>query len=283
MILVDDARWPYRGGLWCHLISDASFDELHTFARSIGMPRIAFQGDHYDLDERHRSLAIEAGASAVDSRVIVRALKNAGLRRGPSFTSGGRAAVAHLPAATLTTERLLLRQWRPEDTDKLHALHTNPDVMRLLGGVLSRAETEAEIDRESVSLALRGFGRWAVERIDTGEFVGRVGISATNDVPIQPAVELGWRLDPAHQRNGYATEAAKSVLHYAHTHLEVNEVVAFTTLSNTASLSVIRRLGMQRVTEFDHPRLPIGHALRRHVLFRWTPDSAPETDRKAIR
>jgi len=79
-ILVDRARWHWRGRVWAHLVSDAGLDELHAFAERLGVPRRAFQGDHYDLPEEHRLRALEAGARAVTSREIVLALRATGLR-----------------------------------------------------------------------------------------------------------------------------------------------------------------------------------------------------------
>jgi predicted HAD superfamily phosphohydrolase len=81
MILVDRAVWPWRGRLWAHLVSDTSYEELHAFAERLGVPRHAFQGDHYDVPEALRDEALSLGAVAVTSRQIVDALKAAGLRR----------------------------------------------------------------------------------------------------------------------------------------------------------------------------------------------------------
>lgn len=83
-ILVDAAIWPWRGRRWAHLVSDLSYDELHVFAADLGIPRRAFQGDHYDVPEELRVLAVELGAVEVDGRVLVRRLRAAGLRRARS-------------------------------------------------------------------------------------------------------------------------------------------------------------------------------------------------------
>ena len=82
-ILVDPAIWPFRGRLWAHLVSDESYDELHAFAERLGMPRRAFQGDHYDVPAELRELAIELGASAVTGRELITRLRASGLRRSP--------------------------------------------------------------------------------------------------------------------------------------------------------------------------------------------------------
>ena len=80
-VLVDEARWPWRGRRWAHLVSDSSYDELHELAQSIGLRRIGFQGDHYDVDETDRDRALAAGAVATNSRELVRRLRAAGLRQ----------------------------------------------------------------------------------------------------------------------------------------------------------------------------------------------------------
>ena len=83
-ILIDEARWWWRGKKWCHLISDSSYDELHDFAEQVGIPRRGFQGDHYDIPEEYREELIAAGAEQVESRELVRRLRAAGLRLTPA-------------------------------------------------------------------------------------------------------------------------------------------------------------------------------------------------------
>jgi hypothetical protein len=80
-ILVDEATWPFRGDRWAHLVSDVSYDELHEFAQGLGLRRLSFQGDHYDVPAAVRSDAIERGALAVSGRELVTRLRAAGLRR----------------------------------------------------------------------------------------------------------------------------------------------------------------------------------------------------------
>ena len=83
-ILVDQARWPWRGNYWCHLVTDTDLSELHEFAEQLGCRRVGFQGDHYDIDVETRERAIELGATELDSRDLVRRMKAAGLRLRPS-------------------------------------------------------------------------------------------------------------------------------------------------------------------------------------------------------
>lgn len=79
-VLVDAAVWPWRGDRWAHLVSDVDHDELHRFAHRLGVPYVAFQGDHYDVPSALRARALELGAEPVDARVLVRRLRAAGLR-----------------------------------------------------------------------------------------------------------------------------------------------------------------------------------------------------------
>lgn len=87
-ILIDTAMWPWREWLWCHMVSDTSTEELIAFAQSLGIPDKGFQGDHYDVPEHMRGLAIENGAQEVSTRVILASLYAAGIRQRPSERHG---------------------------------------------------------------------------------------------------------------------------------------------------------------------------------------------------
>ncbi len=87
-ILVDDAIWPWRGHRWAHLVSDAAYGELHAFASDLGLRRMAFQGDHYDVPAEVREEALVLGAEAVEGRELLRRLKASGLRLPPGRRPG---------------------------------------------------------------------------------------------------------------------------------------------------------------------------------------------------
>jgi RimJ/RimL family protein N-acetyltransferase len=259
--------------MWCHLVSDTSYDELHRFTKDLGIPRLAFQGDHYDLHETGRARAIEHGATPVNSREIVRALRNAGLRRGPRFAT--LADVSHLPAPTIETERLVLRQWTISDVPSFAAIDADPNVMALLGGPRSPEKSMSDINREAVRLALTGVGKWVVEERATGELIGRVGLGPTDEtMPFRKSLEIAWRLRAASQGFGYATEAARASLNYAFSVLNASEVIAVCARINVPSQAVMQRLGMLRdeAADFDHPAIAAHDPLRPHVLYRvWHP------------
>lgn len=87
-ILIDQAQWPWRDWLWCHMVSDTSVEELKEFAAELGLPDRGFQGDHFDVPDHMRGIAIAAGAIEVTSREILRALYGAGIRKPPSQRQG---------------------------------------------------------------------------------------------------------------------------------------------------------------------------------------------------
>jgi RimJ/RimL family protein N-acetyltransferase len=171
----------------------------------------------------------------------------------------------------LTTQRLRLRPWRPEDLPHFAALNADPRVMEHF----PRTQTAEESDRQAAAVAehfqKHGFGFWAVEVIGAADFVGFVGLSIPAfEAHFTPCVEIGWRLAFEHWGRGYATEAARAALDCGFRRLGLEEIVAFTVPANRRSMAVMQRLGMTRspAEDFDHPRLPPGHPLRRHVLYR---------------
>jgi RimJ/RimL family protein N-acetyltransferase len=171
----------------------------------------------------------------------------------------------------LETERLIIRDWEPQDRDAYAAIVMDPDVRRFYFNVPTRAEADALIDR-FIEYSLRdGFGFLPVIRKSDGVLVGDVGL-----VPIvmpvrgNPPVEIGWLLGKEHWGNGYAPEAAQAWLDCAFNVLHFPEVVAWTTVTNLPSQRVMQKLGMRTSPEdnFIHPKAPPGHPLGPHVLYR---------------
>ncbi|WP_395574191.1 DUF4031 domain-containing protein [Streptomyces sp. BK79] len=80
-VYIDPPTWPGHGRMWSHLVSDVSYAELHAFAERLGVPRRAFERDHYDIPAQRYADAVAAGAREVGSREVVRLLHRAGLRR----------------------------------------------------------------------------------------------------------------------------------------------------------------------------------------------------------
>ncbi|HEY3284577.1 MAG TPA: GNAT family N-acetyltransferase [Armatimonadota bacterium] len=171
----------------------------------------------------------------------------------------------------LATERLLLRPWREEDRPALRRLNADPRVMELMPAKLSPEESDRFMDRMQAGLQERGYGLLAAELRDTGECLGLVGLAAPQfQAHFTPCVEVGWRLLPEFWGRGFATEGARACLQHAFGEVGLQEVVSFTVPHNLRSRRVMEKLGMSHQPEddFDHPNLPEGHPLRRHVLYR---------------
>ncbi|WP_299034862.1 GNAT family N-acetyltransferase [uncultured Pseudokineococcus sp.] len=179
------------------------------------------------------------------------------------------------PVSTdLRTSRLLLRRWAPADRAPFAALNADARAMEHFPAPLDRTASDALADRADAHLAEHGWGLWAVEVADgedAGRFAGFTGLAVPRfEAAFTPCVEIGWRLTPWSWGRGYATEAARAALGVAFEDVALEEVVSFTAATNTRSRAVMERLGMRRDPDddFDHPNLPPGHRLRRHVLHR---------------
>lgn len=177
----------------------------------------------------------------------------------------------------LRTERLWLRRWTDTDREPFAVLNSDPEVMEFLPSMLTRAESDAMVDRIEASFDERAFGLFAVEVVETGRFIGFVGLwPAGFEAAFTPAVEVGWRLARPAWGHGYATEAARATVADGFDRVELQDIVSFTSVINERSQRVMQRVGMTRdpVEDFDHPRLDEGHRLRRHVLYRTSKDRA---------
>jgi RimJ/RimL family protein N-acetyltransferase len=174
----------------------------------------------------------------------------------------------------LTTDRLCLRRWTPSDRLPFAALNADPQVTEFLPSTLSRQESDALAERIEAHFERHGFGLWAVEAPGVAAFAGFVGLSVPRfEAHFTPCIEVGWRLAREFWNRGYATEAAQAALAFAFRELQADEVVSFTVAGNVRSRRVMDKIGMTRSEsdDFDHPSLPDGHPLRRHVLYRIRP------------
>lgn len=171
----------------------------------------------------------------------------------------------------LRTERLRLRAWREADLDAFAELNADARVMAHFPAPLARAESDALARRIMEHFDRHGFGLWALEVPGRAAFIGFTGLAVPRfEAHFTPCVEIGWRLAPAWWKQGLATEAARAAVAHAFGALGLSSLVSFTVPANQASRRVMARLGMwrDRAGDFDHPMLPAGHPLARHVLYR---------------
>jgi RimJ/RimL family protein N-acetyltransferase len=174
----------------------------------------------------------------------------------------------------MESNRLKIRQWKDIDYLPYAQLNSDPEVMQYFPATLSQKESDNQADTIRNLISENGWGFWAIEQKSTGQFIGFVGLHSQNEnsgIPNAPFVEIGWRLSSEFWGLGYAPEAAEKVLEFAFETLLEPSVYAFTALQNEPSQRVMSKLGMANIhQDFNHPKLPEGHRLERHCLYRIT-------------
>ena len=168
----------------------------------------------------------------------------------------------------METSRIRLRPCTEGDKVAFRALNADPEVMRFFPAPLAGKESDALAFSIQERMKRQGFGLWALELPGLTAFAGFVGLNIPSfDTSL---VEIGWRMNKAFWGRGFATEAAAVALEVGFTRFGLENVCSFTAMVNKPSERVMQRLGMEHRTEddFDHPALPAGHALSRHVRYR---------------
>ena len=171
----------------------------------------------------------------------------------------------------LFTPRLALREFRPSDFDAVHAYETNPETRRYEQVAIATAEETRRYLDDSQAWAQeqpRTRYRLAITIRPAGAAHGRISLAL--NWPEIREWEVGWTVDPQFWGHGYATEAARAAVRFGFEDVGLDEIVSFTVPANARSRAVMERLGITRdpADDFDHPRLPVGHPIRRHVLYR---------------
>ncbi len=175
------------------------------------------------------------------------------------------------PAAIIQTRRLHLRPWREKDFVSFAELNADPRVMQYFPSILNREESDSLAKRLKVFIEENGWGPWAVEVPHVADFIGFIGLFP---VPFKahftPAIEIGWRIAYEFWGQGFAIEGARAALEFGFEKLHLEEIVSFTAVVNQRSQKLMKKLNMQHDPgdDFNHPRLPKGHPLEPHVLYR---------------
>jgi RimJ/RimL family protein N-acetyltransferase len=174
-------------------------------------------------------------------------------------------------AIQLETPRLLLRQWKSSDVDLLAKISSDPVVMEHFVSMPTHEQIVAMVARINECFETKGYGLFAVEIKDSGEFIGFVGLwDYKFESKFTPCIEVGWRLAKEHWGKGYAPEAARRVLQFGFEEVKLAEIFSWTSKFNTNSIRVMEKIGLRRDidNDFDHPSVPEGHRLRPHVFYR---------------
>ncbi len=155
-----------------------------------------------------------------------------------------------LEVPVIDTERLRLTALGERHFESYAAMLADPDSTRFIGdgGPLDRMNAWRSMAMLLGHWVLRGYGMWAVELRDGGQFIGRVGLHRPEG---WPDIELNWVLMPEYRHAGYATEAARAVLDYAFNHLDIDRIVSLIRTTNVASERLARRLGGRQATTID--------------------------------
>jgi 3-dehydroquinate dehydratase / shikimate dehydrogenase len=175
-----------------------------------------------------------------------------------------------MSGCVIKTERLILRPWKENDFKHFAQLNADPRVMEYFPSLLTQEESDQLAKRICTAMKQQGWGLWAVSVLNSADFIGYIGLAPVNFVAhFTPAIEIGWRLAYDFWNKGYATEGAQAALKHGFENLHLNEIVSFTAVNNRRSRRVMEKIGMQHdeKNDFDHPKLPEGHELRKHVLY----------------
>ncbi len=168
----------------------------------------------------------------------------------------------------IKTNRLGLRKWEQADYTPFIEMNQDAAVMKYFPVTINKEETQALIHRIEQHFDTYGFGFYAVETLDNHTFIGFIGLKWISfENFFTPGVEIGWRLKKEAWNQGYATEGAKACVSYGFETLGLDKIFSFTTHNNAPSEKVMIKIGMKKAGEFNHPNMPAGHFLERHVLY----------------
>jgi len=171
----------------------------------------------------------------------------------------------------ITTDRLHLREWLESDIEPFSKMSQDDAVMKYFPKKMTTSDTIKFIEKVKLDFKKNSFGLFAVEHKLTKEFLGYTGFAIPNfNSFFTPCIEIGWRYKKEAWGHGFATESATACLAYGFTLLQFERIVSFTATVNEKSKSVMNRIGMKHIADFEHPRIEKEHILCKHVLYQIT-------------
>jgi RimJ/RimL family protein N-acetyltransferase len=167
-----------------------------------------------------------------------------------------------------TSSRLGFRNWTEADVLPMNAINTDPVVMEFFPALGELNKTKEFIARMQNQYAAKGFCYFAVDKLESAEFIGFIGLSEqTFEADFTPCIDIGWRLAAKHWGHGYATEGAERCLDYAFEALKLERVLSMCPAANKRSEEVMQKTGMVKLGGFVHPMLKDDARLRDCVLY----------------
>lgn len=166
------------------------------------------------------------------------------------------------------SERLGFRNWTIKDLEEFTALNSDEKVMEHFPKTLSRKEVVHFIDRLKNHFTENGFTYYATEILETKEFIGMIGLAFQEyQTNFTPAIDIGWRLKRSAWGKGYATEGAKRCLDHGFNELAIKKIISVCTIKNNKSEKVMKKIGMTKIGEFNHPELANHPEYEKHFCY----------------
>lgn len=154
------------------------------------------------------------------------------------------------------SERLGFRNWTKADLNEFAAMNADIDVMEYFPNLLTKKETTEFIERLQNHYEKNGYTYYATEILETGEFIGFIGLAYQDyKTEFTPATDIGWRLKKSAWGKGYATEGANKCIEHAFNNLKINHIISTCTEKNSQSENVMKKIGMEKLGKFKHPKL----------------------------
>lgn len=154
------------------------------------------------------------------------------------------------------SQRLGFRNWKKTDLNEFAEINADIDVMEHFPNILTKKETSDFMDRLQKHFENKGYTYFATDILETKEFIGFIGLAYQDyKTDFTPATDIGWRLKKSAWGKGYATEGAKKCIEYAFQNLNLNYIISACTEKNFKSEQVMKKIGMEKLGEFKHPKL----------------------------
>jgi RimJ/RimL family protein N-acetyltransferase len=168
-----------------------------------------------------------------------------------------------------TSERLGFRNWNLSDIDKMQEINSDEKVMEFFPGIPTKEQTADFVERMKKQFEDKGFCYFAVDKLENNEFIGFIGLSEqTYNTDFTPCIDIGWRIKSSEWNKGFASEGAKKCLEYALNELGLENIYSIAPKINIKSEHIMKKIGLKKQYEFEHPLLTNNDRLKTCVLYK---------------